>query len=145
MTVLAMGGQRGVRRSKDRLNLLPAPGCLALLSLGSVSKSGCTWSREKPPLQTNLNVSCWRKNQPGSVSCPSPHAADPLRSQHRGSHRPTGGWTRAPSPWAAWVINFKHFWLWHSVQQNKNKTCALVVSASLRHFFISKVSPPFKI
>lgn len=90
MNVQAVSGQRGVRRSKDRLNLLPGPGCLTLLSLGRVSKSGYTRRREQPPLQTNLNVSRWQKDQPCCMSCPCPHAADLLRSQHKGSRSPTG-------------------------------------------------------
>lgn len=147
MNVPAVGGQRGGRRSKDTLTLLPGPGCPTLLSLGKVSKSGCTRSREHPPPQNNLNVSCWQRRQrtqPRRVSCPRPRRGASARARSAaGAGHCRARRARSSRSWA-YTLKTSLTLAFHSAKEPQNTSFGSRGAPPL-HFFIPKFSAPFKI
>lgn len=87
------------------------PGCLTLLNVGSVWKSGCKYSRGQAPLQTDLHVSHCPKGS--SDVCPVLFC--PIYTLHtpRGaSTQPCGAWGRThhcqlTQPLGSWDQKFK--------------------------------------
>lgn len=111
------------------------PKCGKCVKVWMKAQQRATTPAKRPSCEPLPKRQLWR------VSCPvlsHTQAANPSRSQH------TALWdlgqdTPLPAPSAlgeAWIRNLKHLWLWHFVQQNKNKTCP-------SSFF--KVSAPFNI
>lgn len=129
INVQAMGGQREVRGSRHRRNLLPV-----LAECGKCVKVWMQAQQKQPPQQTDLHVS----HCPAVVCVLSCPICTP-RPLEEPAHCPVGpgaGHTTAAHPafGEAWLI--KHLRLLHFVQQTKNKTCPPS---------FSKFSVPFKI
>lgn len=135
--VQAMGGQRGVTKSKPKQNLLP------ILAV---------WPSQVWEVCESLDVSTTESNQPSKqtyrwatargscdLSCPVPSAH--CRALEEPAHSPVGPGAGTPQPphsafGEAWIRNLKHLRLLHFIQQNKNKT---------HPSSFSKCSVPFKI
>lgn len=105
MNVEAMGGQRGVRRSKDRQNLLRV---LAVSHSKVCESLGASTAERNQPCKQTYRATA----QEAAVMCvlSHPQAADPLSSQHTALWD-LGQGTPQPAHSAlgeAWIRNFKH-------------------------------------